>query len=347
MGRWSTKSVLFNGTTQYGTAGNVLNFERNQGWTISGWFNSSDTTEGILVAKQGDTNPEGWNVGLNSAGNLSFTMTHTWVTNVIAKYTNASFNDGGWHHFASVFDGLTFPSSASAVGLYVDGALQATTTLYDNLVSDVANAFAFTVGRRIHASSPLYLLGALDELAVYTGALSADEVSWIYDAGIPNDLQHANAPAGLVSWWNMGENESGGVIPDQQGSNTLTLIATPTIQDDTPEGKGYLSNNQSSFPLSTFLPSNEYVPDHNSDLEDELHTFYPVDVIAGGGGGPTVYYKMRAQEQPGGAIPPPSYVTWVVQDFPDFAGAGFSLGEPSPTNPMVSGSAVVVSRWEE
>lgn len=78
------------------------------------------------------------------------------------------------------------------------------------------------------------------------------------------------------------------------------------------------------------------------------HTIDSVGEIlaAGGGGGPTItlYFKMRAQDS---GASPPGYVTWVVQNAPDFAGAGYSGGTPTPVGAMVLGSAVVAAQWEE
>ena len=63
--------------------------------------------------------------------------------------------------------------------------------------------------------------------------------------------------------------------------------------------------------------------------------------------GPTAtsYYKMRAQDS--GSEFGPRYITWIVQDEPDFAGVGYSGGEPTPVGAMVPGSAIVATEWEE
>lgn len=64
------------------------------------------------------------------------------------------------------------------------------------------------------------------------------------------------------------------------------------------------------------------------------------------GGGPAVItkYKMRGRDD---GVPAPGYVTWVVTGSPDFAGAGFSGGTPTPVGSMIPGSAVVEDQWEQ
>jgi hypothetical protein len=54
-------------------------------------------------------------------------------------------------------------------------------------------------------------------------------------------------------------------------------------------------------------------------------------------------FKMRAQDRD--AVP--GYVTWISTGTPDFAGVGYSGGTPTPTGPMVPGSAVIEDEWEE
>lgn len=63
-----------------------------------------------------------------------------------------------------------------------------------------------------------------------------------------------------------------------------------------------------------------------------------------GGAPPTQQYKMRAQDS---GASPPGYVTWVVVGSPDFAGDYYSAGTPTPIGPMVAGSAVVATEYEE
>lgn len=348
----STKSILFNGSTQYATGGNILDFERNQAFSIVGWFKSTTSASANLVAKEGDgspSTPEGWGIELkgNDSGQLRFVMVYTWVTDCISIDTVAGgFNDGEWHHFALVFDGVTYPSSSSAVSFYVDGSLETLASpLYDNLVSNVSNSYDFTVARRVNTSSPQWYAGALDEVAVYNKVLSAAEVEWIYNAGWSNDLQHANAPSNLVSWWQMGENVVGSTVPDQQGANNISLANSPTVQDDAPVGDAYESQYvpESALDLYLFDAVAPYDSQFVSSGEVGLSNF-DINFEAG----PAVFYKMRAVDSDPPSPPnPPRYITWVVQGDPDFAGVHYPDGEPTPNDIMVSGSAVVVATWQE
>lgn len=351
----SSKSVLFNGTTQYATGGNVLDFERNQAFSVAGWFKSTTTASANLVAKEGDgspSTPEGWGIELkgDSSGQLRFVMVYTWATNCIGIDTvSGGFNDGLWHHFAVVFDGVTYPSSASAVVCYVDGALETMASpLYDNLVNNVSNPYDFTLARRENTSSRQYFDGNLDELTIYSGVLSAADVLWLFNAGNTNDPKHANAPSGLTSWWKMGEDQIASTIPDQQASNDLTLMNTAATVEDAPSGDRYDSTYLATphWPLYTTTP--EYAPEYDSTYlvppHWEVYTFK--EELGDVSFGPTPHFKMRAVDS--NQTSPPRYITWIVPGQPDFDGDYYNtLGVPTPVGSMVPGSAVVVSEWEE
>jgi len=190
------------------------------------------------------------------------------------------------------------------------------------------------------------LAGSIDEAAIYSKALGADEIAWIFNAGWGNDLNSVLAPSNLVTWWRMGEHTAGGVVPDWAtgGSYDLTLVGSPTVQDDAPAGAGYETQyvDESWFDYYTSTPRTTYTTDFvDTDLAAAMSTFSSTPVS-----GPPTFYKMRARD---GGVPAPGYVTWVVMDEPDFGGAGYPDGEPTPSSPssMIPGSAVVVSTWQE
>jgi hypothetical protein len=343
MGHFSTKSVLFNGTTQYVTMGNVLDFERNQSFTVSGWFKSTTTGSASLVAKEGDAGfPEGWGIELkgDGSGQLRFVMVYQWATNCISIDTVAGgFNDGAWHHFAMVFDGATNPSSASAVSFYVDGASETlAAALYDNLVSNVSNSYDFTLARRISTSSPQWYGGSIDDVSVFNRALSALEVLELATTREPRD--HADLSyLNLVGWWYMGDGDTPPTITDHSSSGyNGTLVNSPTIQTDSPIGNAL-----------------ETPPDYGSLAATSLlegpakvhpGSILPIEFSYGGGGGGGIIkkYKMRGRDD---GAPAPGYVTWISSGSPDFGGSGYPGATPTPVGNLIPGSVVVEDEWEE
>jgi hypothetical protein len=76
------------------------------------------------------------------------------------------------------------------------------------------------------------------------------------------------------------------------------------------------------------------------DTQSEIFAQIPNDTISGLDPGPTLFFKMRAKDSLAG------YVTWISSPAPDFAGAGYSGGTPTPVGSMVPGSAVVAAEWQ-
>lgn len=94
--------------------------------------------------------------------------------------TNESVTDTGnalpantWSHLAATYDG-------SDLALYVDGVL-ADSTAASGAIS--TNNFLWTIGRNADASSG-HFAGRVDEVKIYSTALSANEVEAEYDAGV-------------------------------------------------------------------------------------------------------------------------------------------------------------------
>jgi hypothetical protein len=214
---YSTKSVLFNGTTQYGTAGDVFDFERTSPFSLSAWVKSSTATGGFIISKRDELPGAGYYTFLSSSGAFSFNIASDLNAPYrAAKRTTASgLNDGGWHHLVATWDG-NLGGNASGITLYVDGQIDSGTILYDTLTGSTLNTASLNLASRTNGAAS-FLDAYVDEVAVYDKKLTADEVQRIYNLGNPSDLQHAQMPSNLVWWCRMGENGSATVLTDEAG----------------------------------------------------------------------------------------------------------------------------------
>ena len=109
---------------------------------------------------------------------------------LIVPITAADFEDGDWHHIAGTYDGTT-------QRLYIDGTEAGSKTISLNLSSSAPADFVIGNYRTTYGEP---FGGSIDEVAVWDGALSADEVKhhWInrqpYTTRLlPNDTTHWNA----------------------------------------------------------------------------------------------------------------------------------------------------------
>lgn len=116
-----------------------------------------------------------------SANGIAFTSC-TGATDVL---------DASWHHVAGVYDGTD-------MRIYVDGALD--TNGADNPAAYVAGIFpgtsVFRLGSRSNVGT--YYDGLMDEVAIFSESLSADEIAAIHESGIPDSPRTSNSQNGLT-----------------------------------------------------------------------------------------------------------------------------------------------------
>lgn len=219
---YTPKSVVFNGSDDYVTMGNVLDFDRTSVFSFSFWFKVT-TTGGMIIAKCGLGTPAGWNIYVLS-GSIYLEMTVTYPTNYLSVNSNTtSITTGQWYHGVVTYAGN---SLASGVEFYINGVSQAKNVNYNTLSSSIANSFNLTLARRMISGSEVYFDGNLDEVSVYNKVLSSTEVSWIYNGNSPRDLYASGSPPNLIAWWRMGE---GDVYPTLLDSGLSAVH--PTVND--------------------------------------------------------------------------------------------------------------------
>jgi hypothetical protein len=184
------QAIKFDGTNDYVSIPHSasLNFTSAAStYSISAWINTSSTTARLPVVSKGrpsglidvsyvfSTNSGGTGVmeffRYNQSGDLANTFTgSTRVT------------DGNWHHV--VFTN----TSASNHSIYVDGRLDANSTT--NWTFSASNSEAVEIGRYKNASfSTVNFPGLIDEVAIWSRALNADEVKQLYRRGA-NRIKH-------------------------------------------------------------------------------------------------------------------------------------------------------------
>jgi len=154
---------------------------------------------------------------VNSTNKIRFASYHS--TDQIDSTTVVSANT--WYHVAATHE-------SGSDKLYVNGSLEASGSAASFSVSNAANL-------RIGSSSIFSTAhqGLIDEVSFFNSALSASDVSSIYNSGTPTNISSLSP----VGWWRMGENDegTGTTITDQgSGGNNGTLTNGPTFSTDTP-----------------------------------------------------------------------------------------------------------------
>ena len=162
----------------------------NGDWSISWWMYPQATATGFqhVIGKDESGGREiGFRVQLDSVAlvnRLTVDIFHTDGTNITAaapaNRTNANFSNQWWHY--------TLVNNAGAVTLYENGTSVATATRA-NGKSFAATSTQFNIGRRSYSGFLEYFTGYVDEVAKWTRALSATEVSSLFNSGAGIDLR--------------------------------------------------------------------------------------------------------------------------------------------------------------
>ena len=147
---------------------------------------------------------------------------------VFGSYSSTDYLDSTTAVTANTWFHVAATHEAGSDKLYVNGSLEASGSASNFNTTDAVNL-------RIGSSSVygLYHQGLIDEVAFFNSALSASNITSIYNSGVPNDLTSLSP----VGWWRMGENDggTGTTITDQgSGGNNGTLTNGPTYSTTVP-----------------------------------------------------------------------------------------------------------------
>jgi hypothetical protein len=171
------QGLRFNGSNAYVRVPDAAAIDNNA-FTISAWVKyTSSQLGGIMSKASGGTEMlllvGGGTCGSASAsGKIRFDVSIS--SSISCADSAASYNDGKWHLVTATRDG----SGTGNMVLYVDGVSVATATR----AGDMTTSQPLAIGQHIPAST-WYFNGSMDEVRMYNRALSAAEVSQLYNLG--------------------------------------------------------------------------------------------------------------------------------------------------------------------
>lgn len=173
------KGYQLNGSSDY--LGVASSFGKPTTLTVMAWFKTTSTNAGIFGGSNAGPTVQPASycpfISINSAGKVRGEF---WQGSIGAITSAAAYNDGNWHHVALVGTG-------TSQELFVDGVSQGTRNGTLNLswwaVSTIGTAY--DEGARLGTNAWHYMAGTVDEVRVYSRALSATEIAQAF--AIQND----------------------------------------------------------------------------------------------------------------------------------------------------------------
>lgn len=133
--------------------------------------------------------------GSNRVG-FSCNPTNTGGDQLVCAST-ATINSGTFRHVVITYDGS---KSTSGVIFYIDGSTSTTVSVVNNMTTSTVTIDEFRLGDRGGAGSPF--TGALDEFYIFSGVITAGDVTTLYNGGA--GLQYPFTVAANFNAMNLG-----------------------------------------------------------------------------------------------------------------------------------------------
>ena len=199
----STKSMAFDGVDDYIDCGNISALNGVTEATWMGWFKRS-VPSGVhyIFGTWGTGSTTKQFTVLQMASTITVYMANSVGTQKTMNQITYSFSVDTWYHLAFVYNEAE-ASNADKMKVYVNGALQTNTKSGYALTTLNSSTASFEIGK-LGGYTANKFNGKIDEVAVFTSALSPTNISAIYNSGVPADLSSYSPTA----WYRMGENGS-------------------------------------------------------------------------------------------------------------------------------------------
>lgn len=197
-------STSFDGVNDYIDFGNNYSFETSIAFSLSIWIKPQNfSAPRYIISKLRNQNPsyEGYTIGIDTNGKI-YSQVRSVSSTLGFTTFNTTLTADVWTHVVWVWTGA---SNQSGQRLYVNGALDSATPVGSALVGTWASSEPLVLGRRLTTN---YFVGKMDEFSIYDKALSASEVTDIFNGGIPNDLTTLPSVGNLQSWWRLGDGDT-------------------------------------------------------------------------------------------------------------------------------------------
>ena len=214
----NTSSVDFDGVDDYIAIAADASLNTAGDWRFSAWINADDFSlyKAIAAKRTGGLD---WQFAVYGSKLVLYFGSGVTVSG------SSTLSTGAWYHVAFTVDvGVT-----NGVKLFVGGSQESNTTT--SPTSSNAGAYGMTIADN---TVNRWWNGKIDEVAMFHSALSASDISDIYNSGAPADVLSYSP----VAWWRMGDGTeagSGTTIYDMSAnSNNGTLTNGPTYSSSVP-----------------------------------------------------------------------------------------------------------------
>jgi len=222
---WSAYSTVFDGVDDYGEIANPssVSFDSGVPWSVSFWsIKGGSGTKFILDNLTNDAALKGYELRHDTSRRLQLLMISDFPsTNYMGRQCSVGMTTGALEHWVVTVDNST---TSAGIKFYLNGALQGSANLFDNLTGSVQHSSPARIGSR--PGSALNRLNSwIDEFAIYDKELSLAEVQAIYNSGTKHDLKLLPTNPNLARYWRVMDGSATDLTKwvDDKGNGDVTL----------------------------------------------------------------------------------------------------------------------------
>ena len=225
-------SFDFDGTNDYLTRATIGSLQTTG--SVSAWVKlDSMSANGFIFQLRAESGTDDqiillWNnASAVIRGNVKFGGT----TNVVDSGSGLE-NDGNWHHVVFTWMSGSKTASDNYTRIYIDGS-ETDNDAIGNTWADASAPAELVIGRN-SIQSNAYFNGHINDVAIFSDALTSSEVTAIYNEGSPKD---ESDHSGLVAYYTMEAYSDGDttLVDDSPNNNSITITNSTNIDStDTP-----------------------------------------------------------------------------------------------------------------
>lgn len=170
-------------------------------WTVHLRFRSTNTGNAFLITKRGVSDGGGWFIRLQSDGSVRARIYGSSSAAVAAERSSVAtgLNTNAWHSVTAIFTSNTVTQASNTITVYVDGVLdQGSLSVSGSDAAFACTGCPLTLGAD-YANGGAPLPGALDDIRIWTRALTAAEVLALHRATPPTFDGLLAAPEAFVA----------------------------------------------------------------------------------------------------------------------------------------------------
>lgn len=200
-----TRSIYFDGVDDYLDAGDAPNLDLTGPFSISAWIKRDTGTVNvdIISKRNAGSYTDGYSLALDASGRAQmFWKNSSGTTQQIQSTAIIPVNE--WHHIAVIYDG-------TEANIYIDGVVEGAATA--SLDPPVSNTERFLISAANFTSPTRFFQGNIDEVRVWSVALTEDQLHYIMNQEIEDNTNVAGSyftsigvtptKEDVVSWSNL------------------------------------------------------------------------------------------------------------------------------------------------